>query len=415
MRRWIAIAALAACAAGCGGKSGGKQQVVFWQFWPTATVTPIVERFEKENPDLDVVVEQLTWQAGQEKIAAAVASGKVPDLVALGSTWFPAFAHQGALADWTDSSATLQDSLRLWPMASMDGRVYGLPWLGGTRALFYNKELFARAGIDSSKGPETWTELFAACQKVNALGGGVSGYGANAGERYVLFKKFMPYAWSNGGTILSDDMKRVTFDSPANVVALRFYLALAAAGRTDQQAAIDLAFKQGKIGCVLSGAWLLKQIPKDAPELRYGVCLVPRPDTGRHLSFAGGEILSTFAKSANPTGAWRLARFLTRADNALVIAREQKSVQPAAVMPADDAYFLSHPEERVFLDQLASAVPTPNHPEWGRMEAAIETAVEEALYKRLTPEKAVAQAAHEIQAALASPQASSSSPRPGAR
>jgi multiple sugar transport system substrate-binding protein len=133
---------------------------------------------------------------------------------------------------------------------------------------------------------------------------------------------------------------------------------------------------------------------------------VPRPDEGEHKSFAGGEILSTFQKSANPSGAWRLARFLARADNATAISKEQKSVQPAAVLQPDDAYFASHPEEKLFLDQLASAIAPPNHPEWGRMEASIETAVEQALYRRLSPEQAIAQAARDIQAALASPQAS---------
>jgi multiple sugar transport system substrate-binding protein len=296
-------------------------------------------------------------------------------------------------------------------MATEDGRLYGLPWLGGSRALFYNKTLFARAGLDSSKGPETWPQLLESCKRINALGGGVSGYGANSGERYVLFKKFMPFAWSNGGTILSPDGKTVTFDSPQNVEALKFYLALADQGRVDHQMLIDQGFKQGKIGCELTGAWLLKQIPTEAPDLRYGVCLVPAPNGGQHLSFAGGEILSSFQKSENPEGAWRLARFLVRAENASVISQDQKSVQPAAVIASDDAYFAAHPREKVFLDQLSSSVSPPNHPEWGRMEAAIESAVEQALYQRLSPEQAITQAAHDLQAALASPQASAS-PRP---
>jgi len=378
---------------------------VFWQFWPMETIRPLVERFEAENPDLHVVVEQLTWQSGQEKIAAAVASGKVPDLVELGSTWFPAFAYQGALQDWTDSTVAIRDAYRLWPMCEVKSRIFGLPWLGGTRALFYNKTLFARAGVDSSRGPETWAELLDDCRRIQKLGAPVIGYGANAGERYVLFKKFMPYAWSNGGAILTPDGTGVVFDSPANVAALRFYLQLADAGRADQQSQIDQQFLQGNVGCTLSGGWLLKKIPTDAPDLRYGIGLVPMPRGGAHRSFAGGEILSSFTKSAHPSGAWRLARFLVRPENARAIARTQKSVQPTAKESADPAYFAAHPEEKVLLDQLALAEPTPNHPEWGRMEAAIEDAVEQALYHKLSPELAVTKAARDIQAALVSPSA----------
>ena len=139
----------------------------------------------------------LTWQSGQEKITAAVASGKVPDLVELGSTMFPAFAHQGVLVNWTDSTRAMRDRYRLWEMCTVDGEVYGLPWLAGTRARYYNRSLFAAAGLDSMRGPETWVELLEACQRINRLGDGIAGYGANAGEQYILFKKFMPYAWSN--------------------------------------------------------------------------------------------------------------------------------------------------------------------------------------------------------------------------
>jgi ABC-type glycerol-3-phosphate transport system substrate-binding protein len=131
------------------------------------------------------------------------------------------------------------------------------------------------------------------------------------------------------------------------------------------------------------------------------VGLVPRPEDGEHRSFAGGEILSTFARSKNQEGAWRLAEFLMRPENTLAIARAKKSVQPTAIAAADDPYFESHPGERVFLEQLALSVPTPNHPDWLLMESSIERAVENALHGRLQPAEAIAEAAREIDGILA--------------
>jgi multiple sugar transport system substrate-binding protein len=399
VRACLVAVGLATHLAGCGGGTAteAKQRVVFWQFWPMDVIAPIIERFEAENPDLDVVVEQLTWQAGQEKITAAVASGKVPDLVELGSTWFPSFAHEGALADWTDSAAALRDGYRLWEMCEVEGRIHGLPWLAGTRALFYNKQLFAAAGLDTSKAPATWDELYEACARINRLEGGFAGYGVNAGERYILFKKYMPYAWSAGAELLSPDGGEVAFDSPASVAALRFYLRLAEVGRIDQQRQLDQAFEEGRIGCLLTGGWVLKQVAASGSGLRFGVGLVPKPEDGEHRSFAGGELLASFGKSGNPSGAWRLARFLLEPENALQISRETKSVQPTAIAAEDDPYFAEHPEEKVLLQQLALSRATPNHPAWGRMESSIESAVEEALYGRITPEQAVAKAAREME------------------
>jgi multiple sugar transport system substrate-binding protein len=240
--------------------------------------------------------------------------------------------------------------------------------------------------------------LLAASRKINALGGGIAGYGVNAGERYVLFKKFMPYAWGNGGTLLTPDGKGSAFDSRANLEALDLLLTLAKNGRVDKQDQLDEAFMQGKLGAQISGAWLFRKIPKQAPDLHYGVALVPKPagDHGTHASFAGGELLASFSKSKNPTGAWRLAKFLASRDAALMLCKANQSVQPAVVGAVADVYYQSRPNEAVMVEQLASAVPTPNHPAWLDMESAIEDEVEKALYGKATAASAISAASKRI-------------------
>ncbi|MEO5619067.1 MAG: extracellular solute-binding protein [Candidatus Eisenbacteria bacterium] len=153
-----AVLAGAVVLAGCGGGGGGgdAREIVFWQFSPAERVQPLLDAFEREHPGLKVRMEQLTWDSGQEKIAASIAGGTMPDLCELGSTWMPRFVDSGSLADVTDSVAALRAGLRGWELCEKNGRVYGLPWVLGTRVLFYNKELFARAGLDSMTPPATW-------------------------------------------------------------------------------------------------------------------------------------------------------------------------------------------------------------------------------------------------------------------
>lgn len=408
----VMAVALAACGGGSKPGPAGSITVTFWQFWDAATIRPILDRFEAENPGIRVVMEQQTWQNGREKIMAAVAGNNAPDLCELGSTWFARFAADGALVDLTamvDSSrigsggpGSFRAGLRLWEAAGYAGRLYGIPWVMGTRALFYNRELLARAGLDSSAAPATWTALYDAARKIHDPAAGVYGYGRNGGERYILFKKFMPFAWSNGGEVLAPDGRSSVFDSPANVAALAYYLRLGEVSLTEKQDVLDQAFKQGKVGLLLSGAWLFKTIPTDAPNLKYGVALVPGPDDHpeRRRSFGGGELLVVFRNSKHPEAAFRLARFLARPDNALLLARSARSVQPAAAGLENDPYFAAHPGERVFLEQLGSAVFPPNVPQWGEIEAAVESWVEKALYGQVTPEAAVAGAHAEITRAL---------------
>jgi ABC-type glycerol-3-phosphate transport system substrate-binding protein len=382
LARWT-IAALAV-ALGLGGAACGRprvQEVVFWEFWPVADLQPLIDEFERSHPGLDVRVERLTWREGRERIGAAIASGDVPDLCEIGSTWMPEYLASGRLADWSAGTADLRAGLRGWPLVTLGDAVYGLPWMLGTRVLFYNKALFARAGLDSSRAPETWEELRAAAAAIDALGGGVRGCGVQAAERNILFKKFMPFAWGNGGRILSDDLSAAEFDSPENREALDYYLSLRDLGRLGTQDSLDRAFAAGRLGVIVSGAWLLNALPRDAPGLRFGVALVPRPavERGTHASFAGGELLVSFQASKHKHAALQLARFLVAPAQASALALRIRSVQPALVAAETTAAYRGRPHEQVLLRQIETAYFTPNHPRWSEMEEAIEDAIGRAL------------------------------------
>src|SRR5262249_35140921 len=155
-------------------------------------VRPIVDRFERDHPSIHVRVERLSWSNGFETIRTALATGRPPDLCEVGSTWMPRLLAEGALSDWTAGTRDLGSALQGWPLVSVGDRASGLPWMLGTRALFYDKTLFARAGLDSTRPPETWAELRDDAAAIQKLGNGVHGYGVQAGERSVLFNKFMP-------------------------------------------------------------------------------------------------------------------------------------------------------------------------------------------------------------------------------
>lgn len=396
LRRALALGmgASLAIASACAPHS---REITFWEFFPTSAMEPLLAKFEVENPGFRVALVQLRWQEGPEQIQAAALAGKEPDLCEMGSTWMPRWLASGRLADWSAGVADLRPALRGWEMATLGDAIYGVPWVVGTRALFYNKTLFAQAGLDSTHPPETWSQLRDAAERIQKLGGGVHGFGVQSGERNVLFKKFMPFAWGNGGTILSDDLRTATFDSPENREALDFYSSLREVGLMAHQDTLDRAFKAGKLGLEISGAWLIHSIPRDASALRYGVALVPRPDDerGTHASFAGGEVLVSFQRSRHKAEALTLARFLVRPDNALALAKAAQSVQPAAIAADTMGYYRQHPEEQTMIRQFETAVPTPNHPAWVEMEAAIEDQIQRALLG-----KPSAQAIADAQSAL---------------
>ncbi len=387
----------------CGKKQSSEGTVVhLWQFWDLAVVQPIVTEFEARNPGVHVEVEQLTWKSGLEKIQAAVASATQPDVCELGSTWLPRFSYEGVLEDMTPVYEAERDSFLMWDSALWNGRAFGLPWVQGSRVLFYNRDLFRRAGLDPDHAPETWAELLAASQKISTLGTGIYGFGQNIGERYVLYKKFMAFAWGNGGDVFDADGK-VVVNSPQVIEALEFYLKLAPFSLQEKQEVLDQYFKTGRLGMQISGAWNIKNYALEAPGLDYGVALVPKPaaDRGTHASFAGAEMLVVFKASAHKDAAVRLARFLQSYPEAKALSLQAGSVFPASVRALNDSTFVKDPRIRVFIEQAVTSHTPPPHPGWIEMEEVIDRAVEESLYGRRAPRWCLNDAAKQIEAIAA--------------
>jgi len=396
-------ALLLALSGGCAKKGDGRTPVVFWQFSPLTAIEPTIARFEAENPGIDVRVEQLTWQSGREKIVAAVAAGRPPDLCELGSTFLPGLVADSTLLDLTDQTADLRSALVGWEIASSRGRAYGIPWMVGTRALFANLDLLRRAGLDPAKPPATWADLYAASRRISERVPDAKGFGMNAGEREILFKKFMPFAWGNGGDILDSSLTKSVIASPQNLEALRFYLSLKPYSLLDRQEMHDQAFSKGRLGFVISGPWLIRSLEKSAPDLHYSVELMPRPATNRgtHASFAGAEVLGIFRGAKRKAEAVRLARFLVQPENTMPVFVATGNAFPAAVGAEADSYFTSHPMDRVFLNQLKTAVAPPLHPRWVEIEEIVNAELEEAIHGSKTPEAALASADARITEVLA--------------
>lgn len=398
-----AIVLLLAAAAGCAPKAKPGRTVVFWQFSPLADIQPIVARFEAENPGVKVTVEQLTWTSGREKIVTAIAADRPPDLCELGSTFLPGLVADSTLVDLTEQTAALRDSLVGWETATYQGRAYAIPWMLGTRALYLNDDLFRRAGLDPSKPPATWAEMRDAAAAIATRVPDAKGFGMNSGEREILFKKFMPFAWGNGGDILDPTLTKSVMGSPENVEALRFYLSLKPFSLLDRQEMHDQAFGKGRVGMIISGPWLLRKLPETAPGLKFSVTLMPRPaaDRGTPASFAGAEVLGIFRTSKNKDDAMRLARFLVRAENTMPLFLATGNAFPAASGAMSDAYFASHPNDRVFLTQIRTAKAPPLHPRWVEIEEIVNAELEEAIYGAKTAEAALDDANRRIEAALA--------------
>jgi multiple sugar transport system substrate-binding protein len=374
----LAALALASCAPR--SKPPRPQELVFWQSCPAGIVDSLVAGFEREHPGLDVRLQWIAPAAVPESLEAALASGHVPDLCQVGSAGMPELLVGGRLADWSAGVADLRDSLQGWGLCSVGEVVYGVPWALETRALYYNETLLERARLDPRDPPETWDQLARAATAIQRLGRGVHGYGVPSADTAELVRQALPYLLA-GSDILSEDLRRAVFDSAANVRAFEFLLRLRRAGTAGSAESLEREFAQGRLGLMLAGSGFVRRLAVEAPALRYGVALVPRPlaDQGANVSWAGGELLVSFNAAAHKRLALDLARYLVRPENARRLAAAVPGLLPALAGADTSDTCRDLPRERTLLRQLGTARFAPNHPAWGKMAAVIGDELEQAL------------------------------------
>ncbi len=358
-------------------KQNDDNVLVFWHFWSEPTqkqiLRDLINRFETEN-NCKVLTTELSWNDGKTKLLASFNSKTAPDVLELGSDWVAQFSSAGVLSEIPEADLDYAIPYALLP-SRWAGKHYAAPWVVDTRVMFCNLAAMKKANI--SKVPVNVEELLSASKSITETQQDVYGFGANGADAHRLYKKILPFFWSNGGDIL-DSKGKVVLNSSQNVSALEKYIELSRYGMIETQRHLDEMFVQGKIGFWISGSWLMKKIHEGNPKLEYSVSLIPGMGSSS-MSFAGGEYIAINKFSKKQELAGKLLKFLIKEENVVSFC---KSI-PEAGFPASKSNvsmsFKDVPQKEIFAQQLNHAKMTPVHPRWLEIEAILENAVTSAL------------------------------------
>ena len=120
-------------------------------------VDTLVAMWNAKNPDRKINLTYIPHAEMVAKLAQAIASGDVPDLMGMDLIYAPQFEKAGQLVDLTDKIGNWPELKTASPghmmVATYDGHIYGVPLYADVSALFYNKDLFQKAGLDPNKPP----------------------------------------------------------------------------------------------------------------------------------------------------------------------------------------------------------------------------------------------------------------------
>ena len=392
--------------------SANAEEIVWWApNWGQARAVELAHAFEVANPGITVKIEQTVADGLQNRVQVVLRAGSPPDLIDINSSWNVPFAATGALAALDDDVAAAKlDLSDMVPAAlaasKLNGKLYGLPYRAESHALLYNKGLFREAGLDPDKPPQTWSELLEAAKKLtrtNAAGQQQYGLGVvGGGEVANLITRMVPFIWSNGGDVLSDDGTQVLINRPEAVQAVTFYTELytkygVAPPSTLQNDGLALRrlFTNGVIAMYPSGQFDLAPIHQEAPKLELGVGLLPRADGGKIAGVLGGWSFILPKASAHHAAAWKLAAFLMQPERMGFYTDTFPARQSAMGLPR-----FQNPELKPYKEMLGYARPVPTVAAWVRIVQTIYDTTQQVLLKGATPQDGMNTAAKQIEALL---------------
>ncbi len=377
---------LSACGGGQPAASNEKVTLTVWDYYGEATpVKPLIEGFQKENPNITIAYEALDWDTTLEKLNVVRTGGTPPDVVTTDMTWLPKFAALGAFTDLKTLSGEKLNGVA-WDQTYTAGALESITFNDQYVAALYDFDVYAlyyRADLFEQKGlkvPTTWAELADVSQKLVE------------GDKYKyqwLPETFHGSQWiyENGGSLLSADNKTVVFNSPEAIEAIQAYADMlkndsAIYWGADQGERIQ-GIKDGRIAMFSDGPYNMGIMKSAAPEMagQWRVALHPyNKQTGSYL---GGTGLVIPAQSKHKEAAWKFIEYAMRVENQIGVYT-YAGAAPAltAALQSDkvnvaDPYFGGQKPFEVFLEAMKTAKHFPYVRQWSDIDVAFSTAMEQ--------------------------------------
>ena len=386
-----------------GSKEGTKpQEVGFWTLFTGGDgdfFDAMVKAFNSSQQDIVMNNQSVKWQDYYTKLTAALAAKTAPDVV---------IVHQSQLINYVPNNvfvpldpylqsvkADLAD-FEPKPLAActFSGKIYAIPLDVHPLIMYYNKDLFSKAGV--SGVPQSWDDLVKAAKAVQdstgAIGLAVDDTTATY-KAYTLTRVFMSFLMQQGVTLLNDSATKANFNNDAGVKAIQ---ALIDTSNTDKITPKGLdydssvsSFKLGKAGMHFNGVWATGAFEQQSG-LNFGAVQFPAA-FGAHAAWADSH---TFAapvqKSTNThtlTAAASFMMWMTAHGEMWAKAGHIPTRKSVVAKPE----FKSLPYRKDYAEAVKYVFAPPSTPKWGEIYDNLSDMLEAAVAKNMDAHEALSQ------------------------
>jgi multiple sugar transport system substrate-binding protein len=412
---------LVACGAGSGGSGGNGSSIQIWDGYTSAEAKAfahLLSEYDHQNPGHTVTSLYVNNDTSLQKVLTAVRGGSAPDIAYLYGSWAPNVAQipqvvtlngvvRQPAVNWADFWAGERD------VATVHGRVIGIPALVDNLAVVYNKTLLRQAGLQPPGPGWTWQQFAADAKKLTDPAKKQYGtaYVTPGSEDTVWHWEAL--LWEAGGQILTPDNKKAAFDSAAGLQSLKTLQQMAVSDHsvyldpTDQ--AYSNLFNSGKIGMLVTGPWDLAVFPN----VHYGVQIMPSfpGSAGGHQTISGPDNWVIFNNgSARVKAAEKFLLWLTAPAQVKYFSLATGDL-PTRASVANASGFSAQmnkalPGVSSFISNLGNVRQArPQLPSYPKISQVLGNMVVSVLLGRSQPAAALASAAQQVNQILASPNA----------
>ena len=367
----------------CGNKQESKsaegKTTIRFASWDTAddvdAQQKMVDKFNEEHPDIQVVLEAYGSDF-DTKISASMGSGDAPDVMYMWN--YPAY-HEGLepLDSYIEKEG--EDYKKnfystLWNYNSYDGQIYGLPVGFTTHCVYYNKDLFEKAGVEEPKDGWTWEDLEEKAKKINEATG-VKGFSFSMKPDPYDYEM---YLWSNGTAYCDKEGKMEGYiNSDKALETYKMFQDMAKDGyavATEKSGSDE--FESGQTAMFVYGAWAVKKYTEAG--VNFGLAKLPSFGTEKSASILSSSGVAIAKSSKNKEAAWEFVKYWTDDEN----NKSRIGTEfPVLVSVVESEKILDKPEYAPFyamLDQSGEYTPASFiMDKWSEVSEKLELAFEE--------------------------------------
>lgn len=385
----------------------GEVRYAFWDAEQQGYLEKCIVEFNKQYPDVKIVLEPNTWTEYWTKLEAGATGGGIADVFWLNGPNITKYAKGGVLMPIDDLISAAGINKEDYPkglvdMYNIDGVQYALPKDFDTIGVWYNKAIFDEMGVEYPKDDWTWEDMAEKAKQLTKADGSVYGIVASYETQVGIYNTIPAF----GGYVISDDKKTSGYNLPETKEGIQCWVDLQKAGVSPSQASIEetagnVQFLSGRTAMYWGGSWMVGQVLES--EIKDTVDVVELPTIkGAKKNIIHGIGNCIYEGTKNPEAAWAWAEFLA-GDTANLLSAETGAAIPAKV-GTSDKWIENHPQFNLQCFITASekySIPHPgsaNTSEWEQYQA---DTLKRAFSLEVSVDDACKQAAEKIDAVLA--------------